>query len=89
VLISYIAPSDVTSSGGIDRRIAGAPLNRYMLDVAYKRGRMMYDPWGNYRTTKNGWTDGASKDRIHPVPKVSKAASDRLEAYIRQAVEGA
>ena len=88
VLISYIPPSDVTSSKGINRQVNSALLNRYMLNVAYHRGWMMYDPWAPYRTSKNGWTPGASNDKVHPLPAVSEAAAQRMEEYIRQAVEG-
>jgi lysophospholipase L1-like esterase len=88
VLLSYIPPSDVTWSKGVNRQVESALLNRYMLNVAYHRGWMMYDPWASYRTSKNGWTPGASTDKVHPVPAVSEAAADRMEEYIRQAVEG-
>jgi lysophospholipase L1-like esterase len=88
VLISYIPPSDVTMSKGINRQVDSALLNRYLLNVAYHRGWMMYDPWAPYRTSKNGWTPGASKDKVHPTATVSEVAAERMEEYIRQSVEG-
>jgi lysophospholipase L1-like esterase len=88
VLLSFIPPSDVTSSKGINRRVQSAMLNRYFNHLAYHRGWAVDDPWTPARTTKNGWYSGKSTDKVHPTAAVSKVASDRLERYIRQAVEG-
>jgi lysophospholipase L1-like esterase len=89
VLLTYLPPSDVTSSGGINRRLQGFAMNRYLTAFAAKRGWMIADPWSSYRASTNGWTSGASADKVHPVSAVSGAVANRLELYIRQAVDGA
>jgi lysophospholipase L1-like esterase len=89
VVLTYLPPSDVTSSKGINRRTRAFQMNRYLAEFAAKRGWMIVDPWSSYRLGTMAWAAGASADRVHPVPKVSGAVANRMELYIRQAVDGA
>ncbi|MFC0681221.1 SGNH/GDSL hydrolase family protein [Lysobacter korlensis] len=89
VVVSYLPPSDVTNSNGIDRRSRAFQMNQYLAEFAARRGWMMVDPWSSYRLGTMAWAVGASADRVHPVRAVSGAVADRMELYMRQAVEGA
>ena len=89
VVIALTPPSDILNAKGINLRERGYNLNRALVNHAAKRGWLVGDPFSSFRRVTNGWVAGYSTDRMHPVPAASKAASDRMEIYIRQAFEGA
>lgn len=88
VLLAAIAPCDEVSV--LDRRTLGYALNRDLSQFAADHGWLFADPWSSVRLLSNGWTSGASGDKVHPTDATSTTyTGPRMSLYIRQAHTGA
>jgi lysophospholipase L1-like esterase len=95
VILCYTPPSDYTEGGPSPACVNGScrtiqyVLNRDFHLHAFKRGWFIADPWAKVRLMNNGWSSGADTDGRHPTADTSVIVRNRLELYIRQAVNGA
>jgi lysophospholipase L1-like esterase len=84
VLVTFVPPSNLS----LDRRVDHYVMNRVLTQHAAKRGWTIDDPWSHHRASTGAWVDGTSSDGTHPTAATSQFVEDRMEVYIRQAVEG-
>lgn len=90
VVLSAIPPSNRTDYGPhhIDRRVAGAELDRDLEQLAAEQGWEFVDPFSGSRAIDNAWAAGTTVDGVHPTDAVSSVVRDRIQAAVHVAVAG-